>query len=117
MKITCMKQPAAGATLLPRVLVEAETEADRRTMDRIMQAADAAGGCRDPEDGELVQVSLLMVGEPATSGYPHIELVSQAIEQTWGQRCDDHDPTCVVCQAWDAYDAMADSLRRGEDRP
>jgi len=29
-----------------------------------------------------------------------------AIEQHYGERCPDHEPCCVVCQAWEAFDTL-----------
>lgn len=34
------------------------------------------------------------------------ELIREAVEEHWGERCPDYDDTCAVCRAWSAYDAL-----------
>jgi hypothetical protein len=33
--------------------------------------------------------------------------VEEAIEQYWGERCPDHEEGCPICDAWQAYDMLA----------
>jgi hypothetical protein len=35
-----------------------------------------------------------------------MNLIEQAIESYWGERCPDHSEGCVVCEAWRAYDNL-----------
>jgi len=35
-----------------------------------------------------------------------MNLIEQAIESYWGERCPDHSEGCVVCEAWRDYDNL-----------
>ena len=35
-----------------------------------------------------------------------MNLIEQAIESYWGERCPDHSEGCVVCEAWREYDNL-----------
>ena len=35
-----------------------------------------------------------------------MNLIEQAIESYWGERCPDHEEGCVVCEAWRDYDNL-----------
>ena len=35
-----------------------------------------------------------------------MNLIEQAIESYWGERCPDQSEGCVVCEAWRAYDNL-----------
>ena len=35
-----------------------------------------------------------------------MNLIEQAIEGYWGERCADYEEGCVVCEAWRAYDNL-----------
>jgi hypothetical protein len=35
-----------------------------------------------------------------------MNLIEQAIESYWGERCSDYEEGCVVCEAWRAYDNL-----------
>jgi hypothetical protein len=35
-----------------------------------------------------------------------MNLIEQAIESYWGERCPDHSEGCVVCDAWREYDNL-----------
>ena len=35
-----------------------------------------------------------------------MNLIEQAIESYWGERCDDYEEGCVVCEAWREYDNL-----------
>ena len=35
-----------------------------------------------------------------------MNLIEQAIESYWGERCPDHEEGCVVCEAWREYDNL-----------
>jgi hypothetical protein len=35
-----------------------------------------------------------------------MNLIEQAIESYWGERCPDHEEGCVVCDAWREYDNL-----------
>ena len=34
-----------------------------------------------------------------------MSLIKEAITEYFGPRCPDHEPECIVCQAWAEYDA------------
>lgn len=55
MKVHFMARP------VPRLMLEVECDADRRVLDRVMAECDRIAGCgRDPRDGELIHVTLLV---------------------------------------------------------
>ena len=35
-----------------------------------------------------------------------MNLIEQAIESYWGERCSDYEEGCVVCEAWRDYDNL-----------
>jgi hypothetical protein len=35
-----------------------------------------------------------------------MNLIEQAIESYWGERCSDYEEGCVVCEAWREYDNL-----------
>jgi hypothetical protein len=35
-----------------------------------------------------------------------MNLIEQAIESYWGERCPDYEEGCVVCEAWRDYDNL-----------
>jgi hypothetical protein len=35
-----------------------------------------------------------------------MNLIEQAIESYWGERCSHYEKGCVVCEAWRAYDNL-----------
>ena len=35
-----------------------------------------------------------------------MNMLEQAIEGHWGERCPDHEDECVVCKAWEQYDQV-----------
>jgi len=35
-----------------------------------------------------------------------MNLIEQAIESYWGERCSDYEEGCVVCEAWRDYDHL-----------
>ena len=35
-----------------------------------------------------------------------MNLIEQAIESYWGERCSDYEEECVVCEAWREYDNL-----------
>jgi hypothetical protein len=35
-----------------------------------------------------------------------MNLIEQAIESYWGERCPDYEKGCVVCEAWRDYDNL-----------
>ena len=38
--------------------------------------------------------------------------VEEAITHHWGERCDDHEEGCPVCDAWHEYDALLNHKRK-----
>ena len=41
-----------------------------------------------------------------------MKLIKKAIKEYYGKRCPDHEPECVVCQAWAEYDSAKRRQRR-----
>jgi hypothetical protein len=65
MKVDHIKPPITGEPVPPRLLLQPESDKDRRTLDKIVQHADTLEGQgRDPKDGELIHVSLLLASKP-----------------------------------------------------
>jgi hypothetical protein len=44
--------------------------------------------------------------ETNTNIDPENNPVHEAIEFYWGERCDDHEDGCPVCDAWKQYDQL-----------
>ena len=42
-------------------------------------------------------------------------LIEQAITYYWGERCEDYEPLCIVCQAWRLYDDLCDRSAQGAE--
>jgi hypothetical protein len=40
-----------------------------------------------------------------------MNLIEQAIESYWGERCSDYEEGCVVCEAWRAYDNLLTDIK------
>ena len=34
--------------------------------------------------------------------------IEEAITEHWGERCPDHEPECLTCQAWAELDKLSD---------
>jgi hypothetical protein len=55
----------------------------------------------DPEDTDRVFGAIeRLAGNPAASR------IRQAIEDYWGERCDDFEPECECCLAWNELDHL-----------
>jgi hypothetical protein len=40
-----------------------------------------------------------------------MNLIEQAIEGQWGERCPDYEEGCLVCEAWREYDNLVRVVR------
>jgi hypothetical protein len=40
-----------------------------------------------------------------------MNLIEQAIESYWGERCSDYEEGCVVCDAWRQYDNLLTDIK------
>ncbi len=37
--------------------------------------------------------------------------VKEAMVEYWGERCEEHDPDCPACRAWDEYDRLKEAIK------
>ena len=40
-----------------------------------------------------------------------IQDIEDAICEYWGERCDDFEPSCIVCAIWKRFDDLVDAER------